>query len=368
MAVYQGFKSDLLKSQRAYLPNDIIFEFDDNKTNKVRMKVGKMHQAEIYRRLPYVSCLCECHGYGQGFVTDIGNNRDREYTINHNLNSEHVIVQIYDNTTNLLSDTEINLIDSNNVKAIFNNVPRNNQYRVLVYSTPYYTDPGIGNEEDLNYEIEHNIGTSDLVLSLLNLNNKRYEYSQIKNVDSSDDKVEISFEEKIHNNQYLVSMEAGNYSQTVTLTSTSEKTFRINHNLDCRNIIVQMYDLTFKRRVYSKATVKIIDNSNVEISFSEYNPEEFKDRCRIRIVLLDVRHVDCCYHIDANDIREVKESKKDDIPVIVDWVPGEDYLEGQIVKYNDRYYECINATSNHVTDEDDWKEVNLEDLDIKKYN
>ena len=30
MAVYQGTKSELMKSQRVYLPNDIIFEFDDS--------------------------------------------------------------------------------------------------------------------------------------------------------------------------------------------------------------------------------------------------------------------------------------------------------------------------------------------------
>ena len=163
-------------------------------------------------------------------------------------------------------------------------------------------------------------------------------------------------------------MEAGNYSQTVTLTSTSEKTFNINHNLDCRDLIVQLYDLTFKRRIYSKAQVRIVDNSNVEVSFKEYYPEDYKDRDRIRIVLLDVRHVDCCYHIDANDIHIVTEPKKDDIPVIVEWKSGEDYLEGQIVTYNDEIYECINANSDYAINENNWKKVNLEDLDIKKYN
>lgn len=312
MAIYQGYKSELLKSQRAYLPNDIIFEFDDNKPNRVRMKTGKLHTFDIYRRLPYVSCICECHDYGKGFVINIGNNRDKEFVVNHNLNSNHIIVQVYDNETKILNETEIDYIDENNIKIIFNNIPKNDQYRVLVYSTRFYTDPGIGNEDDLNYIVEHGIGTNDIVASILNTESNKYEHTQIKNVDMSSDKIEISFKNKIKNNQYLISMESGNYSQTITLNDNTnyEKVFKINHNLDCEDIIVQAYNLTFKNKLYSNVKVKIIDNSNLEISFNKSELQEFQNNAKIRIVLLDVRDVQCCYDIESNKYSEIKHEQE----------------------------------------------------------
>lgn len=362
MAIYQGYRSELLKSQRVYLPNDIILEFDDNKPNKVRMKTGKLHKFDIYRRLPYVSGFCECHDYGKGFVINVGNDKDKEFIVEHNLDSDHIIYQIYDNETNMMNETDVSFIDKNSIKVKFNNIPKKDQYKVLVYSTRYYTDPYIGNEDDLNYEIDHGIGQSDILLSVLNTESNNYEHVQIKNVDSSDDKVEIIFKDKIKNNQYLVSMEAGNYSQTITLNKdSSNKTFTINHNLDCDNIIVQVYNLTSRRKVYSEAQIKVIDNSNVEVSFREFEPEDFKDRCRMRIVLLDVRDVECCYQIEKNKIHTVKQVKSK-IPVIVDWKSNTNYIIGELVRYDNKIYKCTTNNANSRFNLDCWEEVDVDNL------
>lgn len=362
MAIYQGLKSELMKSQRVYLPNDIIFEFDDNKPNRVRMKTGKLHTYEIYRRLPYVSAMCECHDYGKGFVTNVGNNKDQEFIVTHNLDSNHIIVQIYDNKTNVLNETEINYIDNNSIKVIFNNIPDNEQYKVLVYSTKYYTDPYIGNETDLNYEIEHGIGQSDIVTSVLNTDSNEYEFTQVRNIDMSDDKVEISFNENIKNNQYLIAMEAGNYSQTITLYENSEnKTFTINHNLDCNDIIVQIYNLTSRRKVYSYAQVEIIDKSNIKITFLGFKPEDFKDKCRMRVVLLDVRDVKCCYNIEKNKIHTVQQTKND-IPVILDWSSNTNYIIGELVRHEGTIYKCTTNNANSRFNLDCWAEVNYYDI------
>lgn len=347
MAIYQGFKSELLKSQRVYLPNDIILEFDDNKPNRVRMRTGKLHTYEIYKRLPYVTGFCECHDYGKGFVTNIGNNKDQEFIITHNLDSNHIIYQIYDNETNIMNETYVSYVNNNSIKVRFNNVPKTDQYRVLVYSTRYYTDPCVGNEDDLEYEIEHDIKQSDIVTSVLNTESNEYEFVQVRNIDMTDDKVEISFNDHIKNNQYLVAMEAGNYSQTVTLdiNNFENRTFTINHNLDCENIIVQIYDLTFKRKIYSYAQIRIVDASNVEITFLGFKPEDFKTRCRMRIVLLDVRDVECCYQIEKNKIHKI-EPRQSDIPVIVDWSPDTNYIVGELVRYNGKIYKCTTNNAN----------------------
>lgn len=296
MAIYQGTKAELMKSKRAYLPNDIIFEFDDSKKNVVRMKTGKLHTFDKYSRLPYVTALCECHDFGKGFVTNIGDGENKEYVVEHDLDSNHILYQIYDNLTGLLIETHVESVDNNNIKVIFNSVADVEQYKVVIYSARYYTDPCIGNEEDLDYEIDHEIGVNDILTSVLNTESNEYEYTQVRNVDANDTTVSISFNQHIKNNQYLVSMDQGNYTQTVSISSTSEKTFLINHNLDCEDILVQIYSLTEKKKIYSYAQIKLIDKDNVEITFLNFDKEYFKDRQRLRIVILDVRDIDgCCF-------------------------------------------------------------------------
>lgn len=66
------------------------------------------------------------------FAASIGDGSSTSYTVNHNLGSRDVEVQIYDNSTFAFVETDVVSTDANNVSITFNVAPTTNQYRVVV--------------------------------------------------------------------------------------------------------------------------------------------------------------------------------------------------------------------------------------------
>jgi predicted AAA+ superfamily ATPase len=67
------------------------------------------------------------------FVTNVGDNVSTTINVNHNLNSEDVIVQVFRNSSP--KDTvfcDIERVDNNNIQLIFANPPTTNEYRVII--------------------------------------------------------------------------------------------------------------------------------------------------------------------------------------------------------------------------------------------
>lgn len=67
------------------------------------------------------------------YVTNVGDNISTTININHNLNSEDVIVEIYRNSSP--KDTvfcDVERVDVNNISLIFANPPTINEYRVII--------------------------------------------------------------------------------------------------------------------------------------------------------------------------------------------------------------------------------------------
>jgi len=67
------------------------------------------------------------------FVTNVGDNVSTTINVNHNLNSEDVIVEIYRNASP--KDTvfcDVERVDVNNIQLIFANPPTTNEYRVII--------------------------------------------------------------------------------------------------------------------------------------------------------------------------------------------------------------------------------------------
>lgn len=68
------------------------------------------------------------------FSVTIGNNTDKVYFINHNLNTKKVIVQVQETTGAediVLADVDIET--NNQIKVTFDSAPGSNQYRVTVF-------------------------------------------------------------------------------------------------------------------------------------------------------------------------------------------------------------------------------------------
>lgn len=138
------------------------------------------------------------------YVTNIGDGVSTEYTINHNLGSQNVIVQIYDNVTNeQVYTTTIN--DSVNTTILrFNQALAPNSLRVIVLqgsSTQRFVSV-VGNGVNTEFNIFHNLNNKDVVVQVFNQENGELVYPNILN--ASDSHVVVKFEQVIPPNSHKV--------------------------------------------------------------------------------------------------------------------------------------------------------------------
>lgn len=67
------------------------------------------------------------------YQTTIGNGTDKEFNIDHELDSSLVSVNIKDNVTNEIVFANIKIIDENNIKLVFEKSPTPGQYEILIF-------------------------------------------------------------------------------------------------------------------------------------------------------------------------------------------------------------------------------------------
>jgi hypothetical protein len=138
------------------------------------------------------------------YVTNIGNNVDSEYVVQHNLDTQNVIVQIYDNVTNeQVYTTTIN--DSRNTTILrFNQPIPLNSLRVIVLtgSSTLRHVSVIGNGSSNEFTVFHNLNNKDVVVQVFNQENGELSYPNILN--ASESHVVIKFEAPIPPNSHKV--------------------------------------------------------------------------------------------------------------------------------------------------------------------
>jgi hypothetical protein len=73
------------------------------------------------------------HSIARKYVEVIGDDSNRQFQITHNLNTYDVTIQVYENNPNReLVETDINIVDANNIIVGFTVAPSTNAYRVVV--------------------------------------------------------------------------------------------------------------------------------------------------------------------------------------------------------------------------------------------
>ena len=138
------------------------------------------------------------------YVANIGDGINTEYTIRHNLNSQNVIVQIYDNTTNeqVFTTTINDTVDTTILR--FNDTIPTNSLRVIILqgaSTQRFVSV-VGNGVNSEYTVFHNLNNKDVVVQVFNQENGELVYPNI--LTASDNHVVIKFEQTITPNSHKV--------------------------------------------------------------------------------------------------------------------------------------------------------------------
>jgi hypothetical protein len=143
---------------------------------------------------------------GTQYTAIIGDGIRKEYDILHNLNTENVIIQIYDNISNEAVFTEVKIISPSMSRIIFNESIGVNSFRAVIFtgiSASSYTSL-LGNGVDNVFVVSHNLNSQNIIIQVYDQETNELVYPSISNI--SPNQSLISFKHPIALNAYRVVM------------------------------------------------------------------------------------------------------------------------------------------------------------------
>jgi len=209
------------------VPREIIIDYDYG-----RMYVLKEDGSEYLRLMPGSEPFA-----GAVFTITIGDNIHSIYNINHNLATEDILVSIIklDEKKNVLVDFTI--VDANNITLDFGDIIDVDTYRVIAYV------PG---------------GGPTTFLSLRDAP-KSFVDNQGKVVSVKSDQTGLEFINK-------KDVVAGS-KFTIVIGDNTHSVYTINHNLGTEDVLVSIIKLETKKNTLVDFT--IVDENNITIDFGE---------------------------------------------------------------------------------------------------
>lgn len=143
---------------------------------------------------------------GAQYIAIIGDGVRSSYDVMHNLNTENVIVQVYDNITNEAVFTEVVIASPTISRIIFNEAIAVNSFRVVIFSgisASSYTSL-LGNGVDNVFVISHNLNSQNIIIQVYDQQTNELVYPSISNI--SPNQSLVTFKHPILLNSYRVVM------------------------------------------------------------------------------------------------------------------------------------------------------------------
>lgn len=200
------------------------------------------------------------------FETIIGNGVDKEYTIEHGLNDDNILAQVYSNITEQQIFVQVKTCCSDKLIITFDEPPAIDSVRVVVLNgaNKYVTvlDDGPGDEHIIN----HNLNDENVIIQAYNDINDHQVFVTIKNSNANTSVVEFDNDYQIPVRVVILAGIA-KLRYVSVIGSCDKRDFVIKHNLKQQDVIVQVFDLSTKELVYP--AIKIDTENEVVISFTE---------------------------------------------------------------------------------------------------
>ena len=244
--------------------------------------------------------------YDTGYETMIYDSdydsRQTVYHIEHNMNNENIVLQIYDDH-NLKVDSYVQIVDKNNIILVVNKaLILDEKYKINILALP---------EENVapsNYNLAKKsnnfISMYTEILSNDNLSNDYFE----EEIDNGDESLtDEDFEEDLDggDEESLDSEYLDDYNNGDPSTGTNDSdvnTFTINHNLNTKTVLVNVFNNITKETV--NTYVAINDENSITIGFLESFNNSTDDYCVVVIGALPFNNIDMklYYDRDSNNL------------------------------------------------------------------
>jgi hypothetical protein len=174
------------------------------------------------------------------YSTTIGDGNNSSYTITHDLNTRDIFVAVRDvNNPYDLTQVGWEATTVNTLKLTFSSIVSSNSRRVTVISAGSldYFSATVGNGSSSNINIDHNLGSREVVVSLRNANSL-YE-NIIAGVSApTAQRVTIDFSSPplLNSVSASVFMPSEGYSYSSTIGDGTSNSYVVTHNLNTRDI------------------------------------------------------------------------------------------------------------------------------------
>jgi hypothetical protein len=188
----------------------------------------------------------EVDGQPSVYATTIGDGSSSSYVVTHNLDSRNVVVSVLDAASPYDAIfVRSEATTANTVTLDFSAPVSSNSRRVFISSAGEYDyhSQTIGNGSNSSFEINHGLGSRDVVVTLRNAN-ADYDFVEAATFATSSNKVTLDFSAAPLANSIVASvflpLEGFSYSKIVGDGSSS--VFEINHNLNSRDVAIIVRD------------------------------------------------------------------------------------------------------------------------------
>jgi len=220
----------------------------------------------------------------------IGNGIDTEYIVSHNLNTKDVIISLYDSNNEVVLAAVKNINNNqtlislrspiSNIKVVIINGNENtlgNTYTPIAHKRVF----NIGNDVDLEYVVDHNLNTTDIVVNLYDSDDELV-IASVRNINSN--QTLISFDAPIHDiKAVIVGIDGGDNKPlankvVVNIGNGIDTEYVVTHDLNTKDLLFGLYNADDELVL---AAVKNINDTQSLISFK--HPVE-----NIKVVIITV--------------------------------------------------------------------------------
>jgi len=179
--------------------------------------------------------------HGSQYTAIIGDGIRESYEVLHNLNTENIIVQVYDNVTNEVVFTEVVIVSPTICRIIFNEAINVNSFRVVIFSgisaSTYMSL--LGNGVDNVFVISHNLNSQNIIIQVYDQVTNELVYTSISNI--SPNQSLVSFKHPIALNAYRVVMLVSAASPGVNPIFAKTHSAGWDLDLNCYRKVVDVY-------------------------------------------------------------------------------------------------------------------------------
>lgn len=214
------------------------------------------------------------------FEMDIGNGVDRQYIINHGLNDDNILIQLYDNASDDMVFAQVKSDTLNSATISFTSPISSNAVKVLIFNGISKHVEVLSKESNpsIEYTINHNLNDENVLIQAYDDVTDVQVFVYIKS--NGPNSSVISFEGDSDSSIRVVVLGGVSRLRYISVIGNSnQKEYTITHNLSTDDVLVQVMDTDTMEVVYPE-----ISNISATQSVITFDPAPLSKYYKVIII------------------------------------------------------------------------------------